>query len=215
MPLTQLATDLKSADSTPTLSYIVADPCHDGSDTPCAPHAKAGPAAADAFLKSVVPGILTSPAYKADGLIAITYDQAPQTGPNADTTSCCGNPKSYPNLIGFRTTPAPRADRSLRADRAERAQRARPARPGRQSSPGLDLGNGQTSATGGGGQVGLLLLSQYVQPGVPEVTDYYNHYSLLASIEDCVRVQAPRLRGGLQLPVFGAGVWDAYNAGGF
>ena len=105
VPLTQLATDLGSVSSTPALSYIVADTCDNGSSVPCAPHAKAGPLEADHFLKSVVPEIMKSAAYKADGLIAITYDQAPQTGTGADSSSCCENPKTYPNLVGFGLTP--------------------------------------------------------------------------------------------------------------
>jgi len=79
--LTQLAADLKSATTTPTFSYIVPSPCDDGSDQPCVPGAQSGLTPADAFLRSVVPEIEASAAYKADGLIAITFDQAPQTGP--------------------------------------------------------------------------------------------------------------------------------------
>ncbi len=45
--LTQLSTDLKSTSSTPNFSYVVADPCDDGSAQPCTPHAKAGLAPAD------------------------------------------------------------------------------------------------------------------------------------------------------------------------
>ncbi len=43
------------------------------------------------------PEIEASPAYKAGGLIAITFDQAPQSGPDADSSGCCDNP-TYPNL---------------------------------------------------------------------------------------------------------------------
>ncbi len=82
--LTQLSKDLKSASSTPSLSYIVADACDDGSDAPCTLHAKAGLGPAERFLRSVVPEIKRSPAYKAGGLIVITFDEAPQVGPNAD-----------------------------------------------------------------------------------------------------------------------------------
>jgi hypothetical protein len=105
VPLTQVATDLGSESSTPALSYIVADACDNGSSAPCAPHAKAGSLEADHFLKSVVPEIMKSAAYKAAGLIAITYDQAPQAGAGADSSSCCENPKTYPNLVGFGLTP--------------------------------------------------------------------------------------------------------------
>lgn len=36
---------------------------------------------------------------------------------------------------------------------------------------------------GGGGQVGLLVLSRYVKPAYQDTFDYYNHFSLLASVE--------------------------------
>jgi hypothetical protein len=207
VPLTQLATDLKSADSTPALSYIVADACDNGSDTPCAPHAKAGPLAADAFLKSVVPKILKSPAYKADGLIAITYDQAPQSGPGADSSRCCGSPKSYPNLIGF--LPIPTTPAGATGPTGPTGATGPTGTTGPVAPP--SLGGGQTDPTGGGGQVGLLLLSRYVQPGIPEVTDYYDHYSLLASIEDSFGFKHLGYGGASLLPVFGAGVWTGFS----
>ena len=75
--LDQLAPDLKAPTRTPALAYIVPDRCHDGSDEPCAPGAPSGLAAADAFLSKTVPQIESSAAYKAGGLIAITFDQAP------------------------------------------------------------------------------------------------------------------------------------------
>ena len=94
--LGQLSTDLKTASTTPNFSYIAPDPCNDGSDQPCTAGAPAGLAQADTFLKSVVPQIEASPAYKQDGLIVITFDQAPQSGLNVDTNSCCNQP-SFPN----------------------------------------------------------------------------------------------------------------------
>jgi hypothetical protein len=99
----QLATDLKSAASTPSLSYIAPDPCDDGAPEPCAAGAPAGPAAAEGFLRDVVPEIESSAAYKQGGLIAITSDEAPQSGVGADTSGCCATP-TYPNLPA--STPA-------------------------------------------------------------------------------------------------------------
>ncbi len=91
------AADLKSATSTPAFSYIVPSLCDDGSPTPCAPGKPAGLAPADAFLQKVVPQILASKAYKEGGLLAITVDQAPATGIEADSSSCCSQPL-FPNL---------------------------------------------------------------------------------------------------------------------
>ncbi len=148
--LEQLQPDLQAASSTASVSYIVPSACHDGSEKPCEPGQPAGLAAAEPFLKTVVPEIEASPAYKEGGLIAITSDQAPQTGPNADSSSCCGTPQ-YPNLPAGAAPPP---------------------------------GGGAVKPTGGGGHVGLLLISPYVKPGSVNETSYYNHFSLLLSIEE-------------------------------
>lgn len=76
--LDRLKAALKKKATTPTLSYIAPSPCHDGRDQPCAPGAPAGLAPADQFLQSVLPEIEASPAYKADGMIAITFDKHPR-----------------------------------------------------------------------------------------------------------------------------------------
>ncbi len=146
----QLEADLGSEKSTPALSYIVPNACHDGSDRPCDVGQPAGLAAAQPFLEAVVPKIQDSIAYKKGGLIAITFAQAPQTGPGADSSACCATPE-YPNL-----PPAP----------------AQPAT------------SGPVKSSGGGGKVGLLLISPYIEAGTSNETGYYNHFSLLLSIDD-------------------------------
>jgi hypothetical protein len=95
--LARLTTDLAGSKTTPSFSYIVPDRCHDGSATPCSPGAPAGMTAADGFLRSVVPQILGSKAYKDGGLLVITVDEAPSSGEFADSSSCCGQPH-FPNL---------------------------------------------------------------------------------------------------------------------
>ena len=95
--LASLNADLASAKRTPSLAYIAPDRCHDGDPTPCAPGAAAGMAAADGFLRQVVPRILASKAYKDGGLLLITVDQAPASGEFADSSSCCGQPQ-FPNV---------------------------------------------------------------------------------------------------------------------
>ena len=92
-----LSSDLGKPARVPSLSYIVPDRCRDGSPTPCAAGAPAGPAAADGFLQKVVPEILASKAYKQGGLLIITVDEAPSSGAFADSSSCCGQPQ-FPNL---------------------------------------------------------------------------------------------------------------------
>jgi hypothetical protein len=85
---TGLASDLKRAATTPALSFIVPDLCSDGHDYPCANHTGGASAAADidAFLKTWVPLIRSSPAYRQGGLIEITFDE----GGDGDSGSCCG-----------------------------------------------------------------------------------------------------------------------------
>jgi phosphatidylinositol-3-phosphatase len=93
----QLKTDLASVSSTPSFAYIVPDLCNDGNPTPCAPGAPAGVGPADAFLQRVVPEIMASRAYKQNGLLVITVDEAPSSGEFADSSACCGQPL-FPNL---------------------------------------------------------------------------------------------------------------------
>jgi hypothetical protein len=95
--LSALKADLGEPAATPSFSYIAADRCDDASPLSCTPGAPAGPAQTDAFLKSVVPEITASKAYKQNGLLVITGDEAPSTGEFADSSSCCGQP-AFPNL---------------------------------------------------------------------------------------------------------------------
>ena len=75
--LDRLASDLENPKRTPTLSYIVPDACHDGSEVPCEPGQPSGLAGAESFLQTVIPQIQESQAYGGGGLIAITFAQAP------------------------------------------------------------------------------------------------------------------------------------------
>lgn len=201
--LGQLGTDLTSATTTPSLSYIVPNRCHDGAEDPCAPDQPAGLPAADAFLQTVVPQIMASPAYKADGLIAITFDEAPQTGANADSSACCTEP-AYPNQpagTAPTSTPStadasgPPADPATTTTSTTPASTTSttPADPATttpaSTTPAAPLPPGADSATGGGGRVGLLLISKFVKPGSVNSVSTYNHYSLLRSIEDLFAVQ--------------------------
>ncbi len=95
--LAALSGDLQSAKRTPSLSLIIPDRCHDGSPGPCPGGAAGGLPAANGLLEQVVPKILSSKAYREDGLLVITTDEAPSAGPFADSSSCCGEPR-FPNL---------------------------------------------------------------------------------------------------------------------
>jgi hypothetical protein len=95
--LSAMSADLAKPKSTPSLSYIVPDRCHDASPGPCPGGAAGGLPAANGFLEQVVPEIVHSKAYKQGGLLLITVDEAPSTGEFADSSSCCAQPR-FPNL---------------------------------------------------------------------------------------------------------------------
>lgn len=84
LPLTELETDLRKIDSTPSYSYISPTPCNAGRIGQCVPGATEGAAAADAFLAAWVPKILASPAYKKDGLLIVNFDEASPAAPATD-----------------------------------------------------------------------------------------------------------------------------------
>jgi hypothetical protein len=187
--LGQLAPSLKAAKDTPALSYIVPDRCHDGSEEPCAPGEPAGLAASDSFLSTVVPEIESSPAYKTGGLIAITFDQAPQSGPNADASGCCMT-SAFPNVPAS----APSA----------------PATTGEAGAGDAGATTTGTTTPAGGGRVGLLLISKYTKPGSINVTGEYNDFSLLASIEDLFEVSHLGYASSQGLLAFNKSVYNAH-----
>jgi phospholipase C len=88
--LTQLQDDLRTVATTPNLSYIVPNLCHEGHDQPCADGEPGGLVSADAFLKQYVPMITSSPAFRRDGVLIITFDEAEfGTSTSSDATACC------------------------------------------------------------------------------------------------------------------------------
>jgi phospholipase C len=162
--LSQLPKDLVSASTTPNLSYITPNLCDDGHDSPCVDGRPGGLASVNAWLQVWVPKILNSPAYKSDGELVITADEA--DSPQSDSTACCGE------------GPAPNS-----------------------SLPGI---------TGsGGGRIGALVLSRWTAPNSWSTTPY-NHYSLLASLEDIFRLPYLGYAQTIGLNRFGL---DVYNNG--
>jgi hypothetical protein len=193
--LDQLAFDLQKGTKAPAFSYIVPNRCHDGAEDPCAPGAPAGLAAADSWLKTIVPEIEKSAAYKDGGMIAITFDEAPQTGQDADQSACCDNPTQYPNMPAAPATgtTGPTGPTGTTG-------------PSGTTTPGPD---GNTTPTGGGGHVGLLLISRFVKAGSQDTLDYYNHYSLLKSIEDLFSLNHLGYAADPALPVFDQTVYNS------
>jgi hypothetical protein len=137
--LAQLAKDLAlKPERFPAVAYI--------SPSPPTPE---NPAVTEEALKTIIPSIQNSFAYKDGGLIVITAAQAPQEGEDADTSACCVTP-AYPNL------PAPENE---------------------------EPAAGPVKETGGGGRLGAVLISPFIEAGTTSET-YFNHFSLLATIEE-------------------------------
>lgn len=189
----QLASDLRTTRETPSLAYVVPGRCHDGSPQPCAPGQPAGIGTADSFLRETVGAIERSDAYKQGGLIAITFDQAPQTGANADASGCCIS-QAYPNLASTESSTT-----------------------GASSTAGSSNVTGTSGSTAagatppGGGKVGLLLISKYVKPNSFNATGEYDHFSLLRSIENLFSLQPLGYAAEPGLLTFDSSVFNAWH----
>lgn len=86
VPLERLDADLAQARATPNLVYITPNLCNDGHDAPCVDGEPGGLVSADRWLATWVPKILSSPAFKRDGLLIVTFDEAEFD----DASACCG-----------------------------------------------------------------------------------------------------------------------------
>ncbi|WP_288027107.1 alkaline phosphatase family protein [Arthrobacter sp.] len=166
--LSVLPKDLAEAATTPNLSYITPNVCNDGHDNPCADGSYGGLEAADKWLKEWVPRIMDSPAYKADGMLVITFDE--------------GDGELKP---GTAVTSSPTLDAT-------------------DQGPGAPL---PAIFGDGGGRIGALVISPLVEPGSTSQV-VYNHYSLLASIEDAFSLPYIGYAQTTQLNKFGP---DVYN----
>jgi len=88
VPLTELESALRTTDRTPNFVFIAPNLCHDGHDQPCINGEPGGLESADAFLRRWVPIITSSPAFRANGLLVITFDESI----GLDATACCDEP---------------------------------------------------------------------------------------------------------------------------
>ncbi|MDX6642206.1 MAG: phosphatidylinositol-3-phosphatase [Solirubrobacteraceae bacterium] len=94
VPLDRLHADLASVSTTANYSFITPNLCNDGHDAPCVDGKPGGLEGANEFLKAWVPRILASPAYKQDGLLLVTFDEAEveTSPPSGDASACCNQP---------------------------------------------------------------------------------------------------------------------------
>jgi hypothetical protein len=98
VPLEDLAGDLKQADGPANFSYVSPNLCNAGFRGKCPAGTPDGAAAADAFLAGVMPEILASPAYKADGLAIVSFGAA-DPAPPADPAAPPEDPKKVGALL--------------------------------------------------------------------------------------------------------------------
>jgi phosphatidylinositol-3-phosphatase len=100
--VTGLATDLRSVTTTANFSFVTPNLCNDGHDAPCINQQANASAAAniDAYLERWVPLITSSPAFRKDGLLEITFDEAD----TSDSSACCneqpGPASPLPGITG-------------------------------------------------------------------------------------------------------------------
>jgi phosphatidylinositol-3-phosphatase len=179
-----LSKDLTAKKKTPALSLIFPNVCHSGGEYECEPGAPKGAQGVAAELKTLVPAIMASPAYEEGGMIMITSAQAPQAGEHLDSKACCLAPE-YPNLpVVEGATKAPAAEPatpevSTVEGEAETTTATTPTKYTEES----------VLETGGGGKVGLLMISPYVEAGKIEETEYANHFTLLKTLSKMLGVE--------------------------
>jgi phosphatidylinositol-3-phosphatase len=87
--LTQLSQDLSSLAATPNYVFITPNLCNDGHDAHCVDGRRGGLTAINAFLEKWVPQIQKSAAFRADGLLIVTFDESDGGGAEG-SSACCG-----------------------------------------------------------------------------------------------------------------------------
>jgi hypothetical protein len=156
-------------------------------------------------------------------MIVITSDEAPKSGPFAESSACCGVP-TFPNLpsTGTTTTGTTTTGTTTTGTTTTGTTTTGPTTTGTTTTGTTPTGTTTTGTTttgpttlppcvpefgticptGGGGQVGLLLISKYVLANTQDPLDDYDHFSLLASIEDLFGLKRLGYASPSTLPVF-------------
>jgi phosphatidylinositol-3-phosphatase len=87
-----------------------------------------------------------------------------------------------------------------------------PAYPNLPAPPASEPVTGPVKPTGGGGRVGLLLISPFVAAGTVNTTGYYNHFSLLLSIEELFELEPLGYAAEPALAAFDSSVYNGEAA---
>jgi hypothetical protein len=104
-----LEKDLHSVETTPNFAFISPNLCHDGHDPApkerqgglrnCRSGVEGGNRAVDEFLRDWVPTIESSPAFKKDGVLIITFDEAEDEGALHPDFSAIADERPGPNTL--------------------------------------------------------------------------------------------------------------------
>ena len=87
--LERLPEDLANAATTANYIFITPNLCSDGHDAHCVNGEIGGLAGIDRFLRTWVPRIEAAPAFLADGMLIITFDESDGAGTDG-SSACCG-----------------------------------------------------------------------------------------------------------------------------
>jgi hypothetical protein len=186
--LSVLASDLQDEKTTPNYVFITPNLCHDGHDIlgpekKCVDGQPGGLTATNDFLQDMWDKIKNSPAYKRNGLLIITFDEADAEG--GDASACC-NERRGPNIEKGSTIVFCNCDRDKPPEIIQ------------------DKGPGVSGL--GGGRTGAVLISRFIKPKTISRTPY-NHYSLLRSVEKFFNLQYLGYAGQSGLKSFGKDVF--------
>jgi phosphatidylinositol-3-phosphatase len=166
LPFGHLTTALKTKTRTPGYAFIAPDTCDSGAETTCANGKPGGLRAADAFLRRVVPPILASPAYRANGALVIVF-----TAGGALSATAGGTPPT--TTTPTTTTPTTTTTSATTT-----------------TTTTTTTASTETSATSSGPlRTGALVLSRFTTPGSVDA-HRYDPYSVLRSLEDIFGVSA-------------------------
>ncbi len=178
-----LAQDLAHPWTTPRFTFITPNLCDDGHDTTCAGTNDAGGTAgglvgADDWLRTWMPLILNSPAYRSGHtLVMITFDEGSTTDTTAGDNEQPGPNSANPGYSPLLNTPIAAYGGKTYYDLL--------------GITGLTPGQEPPAGTmPGGGKVGAVLLNPgWIKAGSVDTTGSYNHYSALLTFEDLLGIR--------------------------
>ena len=178
-----LARDLRHASTTPRFAFITPNLCDDGHDATCAGTNDTGTTTgglvgADDWLKTWMPLIFNSPAYRSgDTLVMITFDEGNTVDFAAGDNEQPGPNSANPGYSPLLNSPVAAFGGATYYDLLGVKGLTPNAEPPAGTMPG-------------GGQVGAVLFNpRYIKAGSVDTTGSYNHYSALRTFEDLLGIR--------------------------